>query len=64
MKYLIDAGILFGSYIFGAIPFGLIVVKLMSGKDPDSGQWPDRWNKCHARGRTLGRSSNRPSGHS
>ena len=33
MQYLINAGILLGSYVFGSIPFGLIVVKLMSGKD-------------------------------
>ncbi len=33
MHYLIDAGILLGSYIFGSIPFGLIVVKIISGKD-------------------------------
>jgi len=33
MKFLIDAGILLAAYIFGSTPFGLIVVKLMSGKD-------------------------------
>jgi acyl phosphate:glycerol-3-phosphate acyltransferase len=33
MKVIIDAVILFASYVFGSIPFGLIVVKLMSGKD-------------------------------
>jgi glycerol-3-phosphate acyltransferase PlsY len=33
MQVLIDAGILIASYCFGSIPFGLIVVKLMSGKD-------------------------------
>jgi glycerol-3-phosphate acyltransferase PlsY len=33
MVFLIDAGILVASYIFGSIPFGLIVVKLMTGKD-------------------------------
>lgn len=33
MKVLIDAGILIAAYVFGSIPFGLIVVKLMSGKD-------------------------------
>jgi glycerol-3-phosphate acyltransferase PlsY len=33
MYFLIDAGILIASYIFGSIPFGLIVVKLMIGKD-------------------------------
>jgi acyl phosphate:glycerol-3-phosphate acyltransferase len=33
MKVLIDAGVLLASYVFGSIPFGLIVVKLMSGKD-------------------------------
>ncbi len=33
MQVLIDVGILLASYIFGSIPFGLIVVKLMSGKD-------------------------------
>ena len=33
MKFLIDAGILLAAYIFGSVPFGLIVVKLMSGKD-------------------------------
>jgi len=33
MKFLIDVGILLGAYVFGSIPFGLIVVKLMSGKD-------------------------------
>jgi glycerol-3-phosphate acyltransferase PlsY len=33
MPFLIDAGILVASYIFGSIPFGLIVVKLISGKD-------------------------------
>jgi len=33
MQYLIGACILLGSYIFGSIPFGLIVVKILSGKD-------------------------------
>ena len=33
MYFLIDAGILVASYILGSIPFGLIVVKLMTGKD-------------------------------
>ncbi len=33
MKFLIDAGILFAAYIFGSVPFGLIVVRLMTGKD-------------------------------
>ncbi len=33
MQVLIDVGILLASYIFGSIPFGLIVVKLMTGKD-------------------------------
>jgi acyl phosphate:glycerol-3-phosphate acyltransferase len=33
MYFLIDAGILAVSYILGSIPFGLIVVKLMTGKD-------------------------------
>ena len=33
MQFLIGAGILLASYIFGSIPFGLIVVKLISGKD-------------------------------
>jgi glycerol-3-phosphate acyltransferase PlsY len=33
MQVLIDAGLLLASYIIGSIPFGLIVVKLMNGKD-------------------------------
>jgi glycerol-3-phosphate acyltransferase PlsY len=33
MGVLVDAGILIGSYIIGAIPFGLIIVMLMTGKD-------------------------------
>lgn len=33
MVFLIYAGILVASYILGSIPFGLIVVKLMTGKD-------------------------------
>ena len=33
MHYMIDAGILVAAYLFGSIPFGLIVVKLMTGKD-------------------------------
>ena len=33
MQFLIYAGILLAGYIFGSIPFGLIVVKLMTGKD-------------------------------
>jgi acyl phosphate:glycerol-3-phosphate acyltransferase len=33
MYLLIDAGILLASYIIGSIPFGLVVVKLISGKD-------------------------------
>ena len=33
MYFLIDAGILIASYIFGSIPFGLIIVKLMTGRD-------------------------------
>jgi len=33
MEFLIDIGIFIGSYILGAIPFGLVVVKMMTGKD-------------------------------
>ena len=33
MQVLIDAGLLIGSYFLGAIPFGLIIVKLMTGLD-------------------------------
>ena len=33
MQVLIDAGLLLASYVIGSIPFGLIVVKLMNGKD-------------------------------
>ena len=33
MQLLINAGILLAGYIFGSIPFGLIVVKTMTGKD-------------------------------
>jgi len=33
MQYLIDGGILLAAYLFGSIPFGLIVVKSMNGKD-------------------------------
>jgi glycerol-3-phosphate acyltransferase PlsY len=33
MHFLIDAGSLIGSYIIGAIPFGLIIVKVFAGKD-------------------------------
>ena len=33
MQFLIEAGILLGAYFFGSVPFGVIVVKLMSGKD-------------------------------
>lgn len=33
MSILIDAGILLASYLFGSIPFGLLIVKLVTGKD-------------------------------
>ncbi|MBU2610260.1 MAG: glycerol-3-phosphate acyltransferase [Chloroflexi bacterium] len=33
MQILVDTGILLASYIIGSIPFGLILVKLLSGKD-------------------------------
>ena len=33
MQVLIDVGILLASYVIGSVPFGLIVVKLMTGKD-------------------------------
>lgn len=33
MSILIDAGILLASYIFGSVPFGLLIVKLLTGKD-------------------------------
>lgn len=33
MQYLLDAGVLLASYLIGSIPFGLIVVKIISGKD-------------------------------
>src|SRR5512137_2596422 len=33
MQFLIGAGIVLAAYVFGSIPFGLIVVKLMTGKD-------------------------------
>jgi glycerol-3-phosphate acyltransferase PlsY len=33
MQFLIDIGLLLVSYVIGSVPFGLIVVKLMTGKD-------------------------------
>lgn len=33
MPTLIDIGIIFMAYIFGSIPFGLLIVKLKTGKD-------------------------------
>lgn len=33
MPILIDLGLLFAAYIFGSIPFGLIIVKIITGKD-------------------------------
>jgi glycerol-3-phosphate acyltransferase PlsY len=33
MQIMIDAGIVLASYLFGAIPFGLLIVKWFTGKD-------------------------------
>jgi glycerol-3-phosphate acyltransferase PlsY len=33
MKFWMDAGVVLASYLIGAIPFGLLVVKIISGKD-------------------------------
>lgn len=33
MTFLTDSGILLAAYLLGSIPFGLIIVKLISGKD-------------------------------
>ena len=33
MRYLIDAGLILLGYLLGSIPFGLIIVKLKTGKD-------------------------------
>jgi len=33
MQFLIGTGILLAAYIFGSIPFGLLIVKWMTGKD-------------------------------
>ena len=33
MQILIDAGVVLLAYLFGAIPFGLVIVKLATGKD-------------------------------
>jgi acyl phosphate:glycerol-3-phosphate acyltransferase len=33
MQFLIDAGTLLAAYLFGSIPFGLLVVKAINGKD-------------------------------
>lgn len=33
MQGLLDVGVLLAGYIFGSIPFGLLIVKLISGKD-------------------------------
>jgi glycerol-3-phosphate acyltransferase PlsY len=33
MQFLIYAGILLASYVFGSIPFGLLIVKALTGKD-------------------------------
>ncbi len=33
MQMLIDAGVILLAYIFGSIPFGLLIVKLTTGKD-------------------------------
>jgi len=33
MQLLIDASLVLASYLFGAIPFGVLIVKLLTGKD-------------------------------
>jgi len=33
MQNLMDAGVVLVAYVFGSIPFGLLIVKLMTGKD-------------------------------
>lgn len=33
MQFLIDAGILLAAYLFGSIPFGLLIVKGLTGRD-------------------------------
>ena len=33
MTFLIDIGVLIGSYLLGSIPFGLLIVKITTGKD-------------------------------
>lgn len=33
MQYLTDAGMLLAAYLFGSIPFGLLLVKMINGKD-------------------------------
>ncbi|MBK8428740.1 MAG: glycerol-3-phosphate acyltransferase [Lewinellaceae bacterium] len=33
MQTVIDLGVIFLAYVFGSIPFGLLIVKLKTGKD-------------------------------
>jgi acyl phosphate:glycerol-3-phosphate acyltransferase len=33
MQFLVDAGAVLAAYLFGSIPFGLLVVKMINGKD-------------------------------
>ena len=33
MQFLLDAGLVLLGYLIGSIPFGLIIVKLKTGKD-------------------------------
>lgn len=33
MGYLIDIGVIFAAYLLGSIPFGLLIVKIATGKD-------------------------------
>lgn len=33
MNYLIDFGVVLGAYLIGSIPFGLLIVKISTGKD-------------------------------
>lgn len=33
MQILLDVGIVLASYLFGAVPFGLVIVKFLTGKD-------------------------------
>jgi glycerol-3-phosphate acyltransferase PlsY len=60
MQNLMDAGVVLLAYVFGSIPFGLLIVKLMTGRTSAMLRAGERGHQRAESGRLFRRTADRP----